>query len=363
MSKFVDKMNLPQYKYFNDMVQQDKDRVELVSDYFTAVHQLQGRNKREYQDGLVYLGRTKSRLPDFLYSSEEDRKRCREDISTRNIKALNKKLEKYIDILLVLHFFQGMPIIRKQFLDEKKAESVPDGQLRRMYKYDERKKKFYTEFKSVPKLVLVNGNLYEKYLLREFSEKEQERLYSLIAKDVHYIMSVQNDSQSETAYMIGKENQKLFIEMLSKTGHIKWEVKAASLLGKENCTAVLLSLLDYLVEIEKTEVVRRKAPGPEGQSYTGKWRRCQKYIDKNSIKVFDMKNADAAEHLEMEVFRFKKKNASLGSARRAGYEMVPHTRKGHYRRYRNGKVVYVRSSIIHKEKYEGIQSAHRINGQ
>lgn len=363
MSKFIDKRNLPQYKYFNDMVQQDEDRVELVSDYFTAVHQLQGRNKREYQDGLAYLGRTKSRLPDFLYSSEEDRERCREDLSTRNIKALNKKLGKYIDILLVLHFFQGMPIARKQFLDEKTAESIPESQLRRMYQYDERKKKFYTEFKSVPKLVLVNGNLYEKYLLREFSEKEQERLYGLIAKDVHYIVSVQSDSQSETVYMVGKENQKLSIEVLSKTEYVKREAGAASLPGKEDCTAVLLSLLDYLIEIEKADAVRRKAPDPEGQSYSGKWRRCQKYIDKNSIKVFDMKNADDAEHLEMEVFRFKKKNASLGSARRAGYEMAPHTRKGHYRRYRNGKVVYVRSSIIHKEKYEGIQSAHRINDQ
>lgn len=361
MPKFVDKMNFPQYKYFNDMVQQNKERVELVSDYFTAVHQLQGRNKRDYQDGLAYLGRTKSRLPDFLYSSEEDRKRCREDISTRNIKALGKKLGKYMDILLALHYFQGMPITRKQFLDEKTAESIPKSQLCRMYQYDERKKKFYTEFKSVPKLVLVNGNLYEKYLFREFSEKEQERLYGLIAKDVHYIVSVQSGSQSETAYMVGKEDQKLSIEELSKTGCVKREVKAASLIGEENCTAVLLSLLDYLVEIEKADAVRQKAPGPEGQPYSGKWRRCQKYIDKNSIKVFDVKNADGAEHLETEVFRFKKKNASLGSAGKAGYEMIPHTRKGHYRRYRNGKVVYVRSSIIHKEKYEGIQSAHRIN--
>lgn len=361
MPKFVDKMNLPQYKYFNDMVQQNEERIELVSDYFTAVHLLQNKNKRDYLDGLVFLGRIKSGLPGLLYSSEEDQKRCRQDISTQNFKVLSKKLEKYIDILLALHFFQGMPICRNQFLDEKAAEAIPEGQLRRMYKYDEKEKKFYTEFQSIPKLVLINGNLYEKYLLREFSEKEQERLYSLIAKDVHYIVSVQSDSQSETAYMIGKENHKLSIEVLSKTGCIKREVKIAALVGKENCTAVLLSLLDYLVEIEKAEEIRRKAPDREGQSYSGKWSRSQKYIDKNSIKIFDMKNANAAESFEMEVFRFKKKNASLGSKRKVGYEMIPHTRKGHYRRYRNGKVVYVRSSVIHKEKYEGIQSAHRIS--
>lgn len=41
--------------------------------------------------------------------------------------------------------------------------------------------------------------------------------------------------------------------------------------------------------------------------------------------------------------------------------MLPHTRRGHYRKYKNGKTVYVKAAIIHKEKYEGIQSAHRLN--
>lgn len=41
--------------------------------------------------------------------------------------------------------------------------------------------------------------------------------------------------------------------------------------------------------------------------------------------------------------------------------MLPHTRRGHYRKYENGKTAYVKAAIIHKEKYEGIQSAHRMN--
>ena len=41
--------------------------------------------------------------------------------------------------------------------------------------------------------------------------------------------------------------------------------------------------------------------------------------------------------------------------------MLPHTRRGHYRKYKNEKTVYVKAAIIHKEKYEGIQSAHRMN--
>ena len=41
--------------------------------------------------------------------------------------------------------------------------------------------------------------------------------------------------------------------------------------------------------------------------------------------------------------------------------MLPHTRRGHYRKYKNGKTAYVKAAIIHKEKDEGIQSAHRMN--
>lgn len=74
--------------------------------------------------------------------------------------------------------------------------------------------------------------------------------------------------------------------------------------------------------------------------------------------MFDISGRERASGFDGGIFYLKR----IGSLHRAsGYEMAPHTRKGHYRTYKNGKTVYVQSSVIHKEKYEGLLSAHRIN--
>lgn len=86
----------------------------------------------------------------------------------------------------------------------------------------------------------------------------------------------------------------------------------------------------------------------------------ERFVDENAIKVFDIKDKDGISGFMGGLLYLSRKGD--GSASRAvGYEMVPHTRKGHYRTYKSGKTVYVKASVIHKEKYQGIQSAHRIN--
>lgn len=127
--------------------------------------------------------------------------------------------------------------------------------------------------------------------------------------------------------------------------------------------AVFLSLLDYLQEMELAEQRRRKylEDHPRKSEYAGKAIQSQRFVDKNSIKVFDMKQEGSAPDSIGAVYFLSKKNSGRGGFRRTGYEMLPHTRKGHYRKYKNGKTIYVKAAIIHKEKYEGIQSAHRMN--
>ena len=94
MPKFVDKMNLPQYRYFHDMTVREEERQDIVSDFFTAQHQLNNGDQRGYRDGLILLGRVRSRLPDFLYAQDEDRKKCRMDMEAKNIRVQMKKMEK-----------------------------------------------------------------------------------------------------------------------------------------------------------------------------------------------------------------------------------------------------------------------------
>lgn len=82
-------------------------------------------------------------------------------------------------------------------------------------------------------------------------------------------------------------------------------------------------------------------------------------MDKNAIKVLDIRDKENGAAFDGGIY-YLKRHGNGSSHQAVGYEMPPHTRKGHYRTYKNGKTVYVRSTVIHKEKYEGILSAHRI---
>lgn len=358
MPKFVDKMNLPQYRYFQDMTVREEGRQDIVSDFFTAEHQLNNGNQRGYRDGLMLLGRVRSRLPDFLYTQEADREGCRKDIEAKNIRAQAKRMGKYIDILLNLQFFQGVPLKQKKFIEERETADIPKEKLRRMYQYSEDDGKYYAEVTSIPKLVLVSGELYGEYLGQAFTAQDGERLGRLVAWDVHYIVTVQGREAEDTVYLLGREKEGLSLMCLYRDRIVRLGADSAALAGKEEPAAAMLSLLDYLEEVAEADS-RRRLSEQEPHTYPGKQARSRKYMDKNSIKVFDMKKD--GESGEIEIFRSGRKNAGTGSSRMQGYEMMPHTRRGHYRKYKNGKVVYVKSSIIHKERYEGFQSAHRIN--
>ena len=47
MSKYVDKMNLPQYRFYNHMVGEGEERKELISDLLTAEMILERGSKKE----------------------------------------------------------------------------------------------------------------------------------------------------------------------------------------------------------------------------------------------------------------------------------------------------------------------------
>ncbi len=362
MSQYVDKMNLPQYRYYNNMLGNEEERKELISDLLTAEMILERGNKKERSQALITLATKKRRLADFIYSQEEDRKRCLKELTGRDMKQFRKRLDHYLDMLLMIPFFQGQSEKKRRYVDEMSISSIPPEQRSRRFQYDVEKGKYYTDFDCVPKLLLINERLYEEYGYYEMTETDRENLDRLVADDVHYIINIQGSSGVDCAYLVEKD-EGLCIKQLNRiTGSRKISIQ--NLIGKvEGVTAVLLSLLDYLQEMELAEQRRRKylEEHPRKSEYGGKAIQSQRFVDKNSIKVFDMKQEGAAQDSIGAVYFFSKKNSGRGGFRRTGYEMLPHTRRGHYRKYKNGKTVYVKPAIIHKEKYEGIQSAHRMN--
>ena len=70
MSKYVDKMNLPQYRFYNHMVGEGEERKELVSDLLTAEMILERGSKKERSQALITLATKKKRLAVWNHRNE-----------------------------------------------------------------------------------------------------------------------------------------------------------------------------------------------------------------------------------------------------------------------------------------------------
>lgn len=366
MAKFVDKQNLVQYKYFNNLIGKDDIVNRIASDYVAGDYQLANNSIRgipkEYRESLRLLNLSKRELPKTIYSMKEDQERCHKEIFSGNAKQARQNANRYMDILLALGFFQGAQIKRTVEADPKMLEGLSEYEKKQRYTLNREDGKFYSSFFSVPKLVLVNGDLFTQYLEQNLTDADIDCLESMLQKDVHYILNVQCETQRDYAYMIAKE-ESIYIQRLERYGLTpKIQMSHGKTLEPE-MLSVAFCLADYLMELKKLleqQAGKRSESQADGNGGAGRLR-VPKYIDQNSIKIFDIDSGRGKEGYELEVSYFRKKAGNAGTERRTGYEMAPHTRRGHYRKYRDGKTVYVHSSVIHKEKYDGIQSAHRIN--
>ncbi|MBE7723206.1 MAG: hypothetical protein E7244_01810 [Enterocloster citroniae] len=360
MPKFIDKMNLPQYRYFNDMIQRKEEHKNMIADAMAGSHTMKSGSKKDRIEGLLLFGKAVRHMPEFLYRLEEDQKRCRNFLSVTDKRKQEKRLEHYLNILLMLPYFQGQPIVREQPVSDELQKVLSEGPPSSKYKLDRTTGRYYLPYSSVPKLLLVSEELFREKQEQLFTEKEKESLEQLLTRDVHYIICVQGGSQAETAYLVERDADLVIRTLDRKKCSDQIQVPHLTYV-QDDMTAVLLCLRDYLLEIKLAEEQRRKYN--EGHPDTARRRPKEEiipqYMDKNAIRVFDLNDRCNGNGFDGGVFFLGRHGGS--TCRKTGYEMSPHTRKGHYRTYKDGRTVYVRSSVIHKEKYEGIQSAHRIN--
>lgn len=365
MAKFVDKQNLPQYRYFNNVIGKDEMVKDIVSDYVGGVYELSTpaiqNDPAVRRESLQMLKKGKKNLPAALYSMKEDQERCHNEIFYGGVQATRRNADRYMNMLLHLHLFQGDHIQRDVEVHPEILEKLTEREKRKRYECGE-DGKFYSSFFSVPKLVLINKDLFAQHLERDMTDEDVGRLEAMLHKDVHYILNVQSEAQSGYAYMIEKEGG-VYVRRLGRYDLTdRMRLGGGDMLGPE-MISVAVCLTDYLMEMENISRQQKQDPREAGAGNGGCSGQCRvpKYVDQNSIKIFDVSPTAGKGNNELEVSYFRKRYASAGTARRTGYEVAPHTRRGHYRTYSDGRTVYVRSSIIHKEKYNGIQSAHRIN--
>lgn len=108
--------------------------------------------------------------------------------------------------------------------------------------------------------------------------------------------------------------------------------------------SVLLCLQEYLVKKETMKPqTKKKNNHKDSEGLTDKFRM------EGQISVFDYYQED-----KESVFR---ERTGTGHS---GYRMRPHIRSSHMRRLKTGEVVPVSASIVHKEEYNGYESAERI---
>lgn len=172
MAKFVDKQNLAQYKYFNNLVGKDDMVKDIASNYIVGDHQLSNRlvqnNPREYRDSLLMLNKGKRDLPGALYSLKEDQERCYNEIFYGSARQIRQNANRYMDMLLFVHFFQGE---RSVEADPEMLEGLSEREKNKKYEFNKEDGKFYSSFFSVLKLVQVNKNLFTQHLERDLTEK------------------------------------------------------------------------------------------------------------------------------------------------------------------------------------------------
>ena len=355
MARFIDKMNLPQFKFFQEIPGQIELRNDIASQYITAEHLLRYGNKKDRAQSMMVLHKMTTLFPGLVFTQESDIAEAHMRLAQGDLKRKMKLMDRYTDVLLILHVFQGSSYVKTYIADESELNGQSQEETEQRFEWDQQKKVYCRKVTTVPKLVLIEDALFRAYLGAVWTSDDAKRLFAMLPRDVHYIVNVQSPEQAEVTYIVEiSAKGHAVISSLDRINLLKRDIPVEGITD-DCCVAVLFSLLDYLSEIR--HIRPRKADRQSTDSVVAD-DRIGRYIAEGSIKVFDM--TYSALH-DLTVHDYRRKRGSLTVARRAGYEVMPHTRRGHYRTYKSGKTVYIRSTIIHKDKYTGIQSAHRIN--
>lgn len=141
----MDKQNLPQYKYFNNLISRKKEVDEVTGDYLAGLMQLTNRQMvnipREYKNAMLLFNRGRKKLPSLLYASEEERQRCKKLINSGNAKQTKAVAEKYLDILVAVPFFQGMQIKHEMEVRPETLEGLSEKEKNKRFQYDRKEGK------------------------------------------------------------------------------------------------------------------------------------------------------------------------------------------------------------------------------
>lgn len=255
--------------------------------------------------------------------------------------------------------------------------------------YDKRLNAYLKEEECCFKLLVLSKDIINNVSSIEESEGEKTivKLFKWLAYDTAYVINInKNDKYANEFYVLKKSYRKiLIIRHSAEIGYAAVQIimtedeKAveqqyidSTLLNiieestdqstKEykqvkneydtyysDCYNIVLSMAVYVSEILK----RKPKKSVNKQNNTVYTTEVREYKDESMIRIYDV-NTDT----ENGVMSFG------GYMRTHAYkvEKVPHVRRGHLRHLKDGRVIQVKSSIIHKDKYNGFEVGDRLIG-
>lgn len=236
---------------------------------------------------------------------------------------------------------------------------------------------------SYPKLLLVEGAMYEKYLSGR--DMDFDSLFGNLYRGTAYNAFIQIEKNKAGKYgfcirrITGDEIRVTLMDRLcagytfslTRHGEHSFRIqpcftctmrdgticqkgrKKPCVMDENDCPtkklssirAVLLCLQEYL---EKKNETKRKNKNRHNNRNSKS--DTERYRMDGMISVFDY-------------FEDGKSGTYRGQRgeNRQGYQVRPHVRRSHPRRLPDGRVVNVRASIIHEDRYKGYESSDRIN--
>jgi len=355
--KFIDKRELPCFKYYKTI------DYNLYCDYFDKILKLQevlGNKRKIDTTDINILLHCFDTLPKKLFTAEAGGsalenvgKTCFEEWK-KFLKSDSITIKE--EIFLIRSIRSAYELLSLACL----AYYTQGGELEGVY----------------PKLFLISDKAYNNVP----DHDDLCLLFDLLRDDISYCIAIQTEKREKKyMYNVRKYNDKIVVMIADRSrgmsrfqldvnGDLRaFECFTSKMLGCEIKCDKDRSICKYnkMQSVYKVLVCLKKyLEVKDTMRYLPKQTQGKKHDDPNTKRKESNRKFRFENHISVYDYPEIKNDVKMIKSRRSdgfsGSPKAPHVRSGHTRHYKNGKTVEVRTTVIHKDLFDGHNQADRI---